>query len=558
MTPLAVAATAALWTAAAYRVTLAVTRPAPWRTALSIATLGLAAGATAHFLAAAIDEALGIYSFAGLLTRLPLVAGIAAASVYLHDLRGRMTAAARHRIIAGAAITTVCTAAAWAAAPIHDHEVLEFGTAAPNPATWIYVVGIYAYGAAFLVELTRYAHSSRRDQLSMDPPARIALTLIEAAGVSGILSLVLFAANVTNGQLRGQPNPTLNAVAVALFPVPLTLLAAGLVLLPLAQQLDHRRTARALARRIEPLWRAIIRQHPDVHLPLNRWRTSPRLIAHRRLIEIVDALEKHRVDPAIGTIDELAAAITQPSGPHDLRTAKDALVLLDPAPWPAPIERLSDAITPAQDPHMTTDDHDDLARLAAAATTPAARRLAAVLTPGNVVAGITLYISLQHSPTPLLGCLWAIGALLLLVAAPYAILFRAIRAGTVDDRQVVRRSQRPQLIAAATISVALAVVLMHVLDAPRELRALVLAMLGGLVCMGVVSLVWKASFHTAVAAGALAVLSIESRAGLFLAAVVLPALTWARWRDGRHTLPQLVGGALIGAIAAATIYGTRL
>lgn len=558
MTPLAVAATAALWTAAAYRVTLAVTRPAPWRTALSIATLGLAAGATAHFLAAAIDEALGIYSFAGLLTRLPLLAGIAAASVYLHDLRGRLTAAARHRIIAGAAITTVCTAAAWAAAPIHDHEVLEFGTAAPNPATWIYVVGIYAYGAAFLVELTRYAHTSRRDQLSMDPPARIALTLIEAAGVSGILSLVLFAANVTNGQLRGQPNPTLNAVAVALFPVPLTLLAAGLVLLPLAQQLDHRRTARALARRIEPLWRAIIRQHPDVHLPLNRWRTSPRLIAHRRLIEIVDALEKHRVDPAIGTIDELAAAITQPSGPPDMRTAKDALVLLDPAPWPAPIERLSDAITPAQDPHMTTDDHDDLARLAAANTAPAARHLAAVLTPGNVVAGITLYISLQYSPTPLLGCLWAFGALLLLVAAPYAILFRAIRAGAVDDRQVVRRSQRPQLIAAATISVALAVVLMHVLDAPRELRALVLAMLGGLVCMGVVSLVWKASFHTAVAAGALAVLSIESRAGLFLAAVVLPALTWARWRDGRHTLPQLVGGALIGALAAATIYGTRL
>jgi membrane-associated phospholipid phosphatase len=57
----------------------------------------------------------------------------------------------------------------------------------------------------------------------------------------------------------------------------------------------------------------------------------------------------------------------------------------------------------------------------------------------------------------------------------------------------------------------------------------------------------------AVAAGAVAIAGLETPLG-WTTALLLPLIGWARWRDGRHSVGQLIGGAIIGALAAATIY----
>lgn len=204
-----------------------------------------------------------------------------------------------------------------------------------------------------------------------------------------------------------------------------------------------------------------------------------------------------------------------------------------------------------------TNDLIDIERLNSARPSTVARVIAAVLTPANVVAALTLFVAVRHSPTVLEGVGWAVLTLLLVVGVPYLILFRAMRAGRADDRQVVKRSQRPALMAAALGCVAAALVLLALLGAPWPLIALIVAMAGGLAAMTVVTLVWKASMHMAVAAGSVAIVGLETSAGWATGLLLLP-LAWARWRDGRHSAAQLAGGAAIGALAAATIYGALL
>ncbi len=199
-------------------------------------------------------------------------------------------------------------------------------------------------------------------------------------------------------------------------------------------------------------------------------------------------------------------------------------------------------------------DTVDLDRLRAARPSTPARLIAALLTPGNVVGALTIYVAVRHSSTLLGGLGWAVLTLVLVVGLPYVILFRAMRSGRADDRQVVRRSQRPALMAAALVCVGLALALLAYLGAPRQLVVLVVAMAAGLAAMTLVTLAWKASMHLAVAAGAVAIVFLEqAKVGAFVL-LLLPVLAWARWRDGRHSLGQLAGGAVVGAIAAATVY----
>lgn len=201
-----------------------------------------------------------------------------------------------------------------------------------------------------------------------------------------------------------------------------------------------------------------------------------------------------------------------------------------------------------------SDDHD-LARLAEAQSTPVARLIAGVLTPANVVLALTAYVAIKYAPSVVAAVAWWLLAALLVVGVPYAILFRALRRGSASDRQVVRRSQRPALMASAAAAVAVALLVLYLGGAPRPLVWLILAMTCGLVAMAVTSTVWKASMHLAVASGAVAVLTLENQLAGVLAALFLPVIGWARWREGRHSVGQLLGGALIGAVVAGLVYG---
>ncbi|MFJ2766084.1 hypothetical protein [Streptomyces prasinus] len=92
---------------------------------------------------------------------------------------------------------------------------------------------------------------------------------------------------------------------------------------------------------------------------------------------------------------------------------------------------------------------------------------------------------------------------------------------------------------------------LNVLDAPREVFALVIAMLVGLASALAVTVRWQISVHNAVAGGTMMILVLVFGQVLVLPAVLfVAAIGWSCRVLKAHTLAQLVCGTALGSIAA--------
>lgn len=171
------------------------------------------------------------------------------------------------------------------------------------------------------------------------------------------------------------------------------------------------------------------------------------------------------------------------------------------------------------------------------------------LSPAVLVAAISIAVS-WHSRSLLWGILTAVFASLI----PISYILKGVRAGHYDDHHVRPRERRPRVILFAAASVAAGLALMLVFHAPRDLIALVVAMLAGLALTLTVTLYWKVSFHTAVAAGTITVLGFVFGPWLALTAPVVVAIAWSRVHLRDHTLAQTVAGAIVGALAAGVVF----
>jgi membrane-associated phospholipid phosphatase len=96
--------------------------------------------------------------------------------------------------------------------------------------------------------------------------------------------------------------------------------------------------------------------------------------------------------------------------------------------------------------------------------------------------------------------------------------------------------------------------LLVTLRAPQELLALVAAMTVGLSVSLLVTLWWKVSVHTAVAAGAVTVLALVFGPALLAAWPLAGLIGWSRVQLGDHTPAQVLVGAVLGAAVAATVF----
>ncbi|MBY8852532.1 hypothetical protein K7G98_31595, partial [Saccharothrix sp. MB29] len=65
---------------------------------------------------------------------------------------------------------------------------------------------------------------------------------------------------------------------------------------------------------------------------------------------------------------------------------------------------------------------------------------------------------------------------------------------------------------------------------------------------------WKISFHAAVASGAVVVLAITYGPWVLLASPAVALVAWSRVALGHHTVPQVVVGAVMGAIVGGIAF----
>jgi membrane-associated phospholipid phosphatase len=154
----------------------------------------------------------------------------------------------------------------------------------------------------------------------------------------------------------------------------------------------------------------------------------------------------------------------------------------------------------------------------------------------------------------LAGLGWGLLAALFTAVLPTLFISHGVRHGRWDDRNVGARRPRLIVLAFITTSVAAGLILLVVLGAPILLTGYLALMLASVALLAVITTVWKISIHCAVASGSVAVLAL-TYGPLVLAGYLLVALLgWSRVTLGDHTTVQVVGGTVLGALAAGLAY----
>jgi hypothetical protein len=145
-------------------------------------------------------------------------------------------------------------------------------------------------------------------------------------------------------------------------------------------------------------------------------------------------------------------------------------------------------------------------------------------------------------------------AVLFASVIPMVFVLWGVRRRRLSDRHVRVREQRflPLLVGIASVFIGLA--LLSSLGAPRELIALVGAMIVGLMVSLAVTLAWKVSIHSAVAGGATTIVVLVFGAEGLILFVIVGFIGWARVKLSDHTLSQVIGGSALGASVAATVF----
>ncbi|MFG3438388.1 hypothetical protein ACGF0J_14185 [Nonomuraea sp. NPDC047897] len=147
---------------------------------------------------------------------------------------------------------------------------------------------------------------------------------------------------------------------------------------------------------------------------------------------------------------------------------------------------------------------------------------------------------------------WGVLAAALCGGIPAVIIFGGVRKGWFGDWHIGERSQRPKLVAVIVALVVIAVGLLVAFDAPRVMVACVVIMLATLAVVGPITMRWKISFHTAVAAGSVVMLAwVLPWPGVVLGAggALVALIGWARVVIRDHTAAQTAAGAMAGAVA---------
>jgi len=180
-----------------------------------------------------------------------------------------------------------------------------------------------------------------------------------------------------------------------------------------------------------------------------------------------------------------------------------------------------------------------------------ARAVTEVLAPAVLVAVVSPLVA-WHSGA--LG--WGLAVSVFAAGVPFAFILRGVRRGAYDNHHVGDWRRRPLILLVAGASVLAVLGLMLVFGAPREVVALVVAMLAGLaLTLGVTVLArWKVSLHAAVAAGTATTLVLVFGRWLLLAWLAVALVAWARVRLRDHTVAQVLVGVALGTLAAGGVF----
>ena len=141
---------------------------------------------------------------------------------------------------------------------------------------------------------------------------------------------------------------------------------------------------------------------------------------------------------------------------------------------------------------------------------------------------------------------WLAFTVTLVAVPPLAYLKHLVRVGYLVDIYMPNRKRRRKPVSLIFAWLIICLSILTLFNAPKVLVFMVAAVLVQVTFMGVITFLWKISFHSAAIMTA-ATVSIFLRTDLlWFVTMLVPAVGWARVQMHRHTVMQVFGGYLAG------------
>jgi hypothetical protein len=183
---------------------------------------------------------------------------------------------------------------------------------------------------------------------------------------------------------------------------------------------------------------------------------------------------------------------------------------------------------------------------------PAARLVTDYLDPKNWIVATIFLLGLDAAG--LAGVGWAMVIIFFSAVLPVLFIRFGMRWLGFSDRHLGERRHRLVTLAFITSSVTAGVVLMIALGAPYKMTGYIVGMLASAVALGAITLVWKISVHCAAASAAVLIVALTFGQYLLVGYAVVAVVAWSRVELRDHTVAQVIGGTVLGAMVAALTY----
>lgn len=162
---------------------------------------------------------------------------------------------------------------------------------------------------------------------------------------------------------------------------------------------------------------------------------------------------------------------------------------------------------------------------------------------------LALPIAFRYAPSQDKALLWAAVYILLVCVLPIIYIFQMVQRGKITDIHMKVRQQRFKPFVVSLICTSIAWWTLRFLGAPAVLPLFALVSLIQLALMTLITLVWQISLHAmSIAGAAIATLLLFGTIPALLTLPLVFLVGAARLKLKRHTLAQVIAGAILGVI----------
>ena len=184
--------------------------------------------------------------------------------------------------------------------------------------------------------------------------------------------------------------------------------------------------------------------------------------------------------------------------------------------------------------------------------------LSNILSPPALWAALALPVALRDAAPGDRPLLWAAVYALFVCLLPALYIGVNVLRGSISDLHLQERRQRHRPYLVTMVSALFAWFALGWLDATEVMRALALFSLANIVAMAAITVFWQISMHTMSISSALMALALLFSLPIALVCAPLLALVYAaRYRLGRHSHPQLLGGTILGSLLPLLLYASN-